>query len=402
MQSGAILPSNKSAGTLALAKRTSEGGSSMLIQHPLYRFAKVACAIVLLSAPRLLFADSFVQTNLVSNVPGLATTTDPNLKNPWGVSFAATSPFWVSDQGAGVSTLYNGAGAITPLVVTIPKGATPPSGPTGQVVNNSGGTGFQVNNTPASFIFDTLNGTIAAWNGSAGTTAVQTAATPGAVYTGLAMASSAGSSYLYAADSTGHIRVFDSNWKDVTGTAFAGKFVDPTPIAGFVPFNIQTIGSNIYVTYAALTPMGTGLPGGYIDVYDTSGNFLKRFATSGALSAPWGLTLAPATFGSFSNDLLVGNFGNGEILAYDPITAAYLGILTGTNGLPLDNAFLWSLETRTGGPGIDPNAVYFTAGIDNQQDGLFGKITSAVPEPATIFETTSGLIALALMRFRRR
>src|ERR1700688_2591528 len=149
-----------------------------------------------LAAPQAWCTTVYLQTNLVSDIPGLAQSTDPNLKNPWGVSFSATSPFWVSDQGAGVSTLYNGAGAITPLVVTIPKGATPPSGPTGQVFNNSGSTGFQVNNAPASFIFDTLNGTIAAWNGSAGTTAVQTAATPGAVYTGLALASSAGSSYL--------------------------------------------------------------------------------------------------------------------------------------------------------------------------------------------------------------
>ena len=143
------------------------------------------------------------------------------------------------------------------------------------------------------------------------------------------------------------------------------------------------------------------MPGGAVDEFDSSGNFIKRIATGGPLSAPWGIVLAPSSFGSFSNDLLIGNFGNGEILAYDPITAAYLGMLTGTNGLPLDNAFLWALETRTGGAGVNPNAVYFTAGIDNQQDGLFGEITE-VPEPATIFETASSIIALALMRFRRR
>ena len=369
----------------------------MFLHHSLNRLAKVACAIALMSAPGLLLADSFGQTNLVSDVPGLANVTDPNLKNPWGVSFSTTSPFWVSDQGSGKSTLYNGAGAIVQLVVTIPGGA-PPSGPTGQVNNSS--TGFNVNGTPASFIFDTLNGTIAAWNGSAGTNAVQMAATPGAIYTGLAQASSGGSPFLYAADSTGHIHVFDSNWTNVTGTTFAGKFVDPSPQPGFVPFNIQTIGSSLYVTYAQLTPMGTGLPGGYIDVFDTSGNFMKRFTSDGPLFAPWGLTLAPAGFGSFGDDLLVGNFGNGEILVYDPTTGAFVSTINGTNGLPLVNPFLWALETRTAGAGVDLNAVYFTAGINNQADGLFGKI-DPVPEPSTLFGTASGLIALALLRLRR-
>jgi uncharacterized protein (TIGR03118 family) len=155
------------------------------------------------------------------------------------------------------------------------------------------------------------------------------------------------------------------------------------------------------VTYAQLTPMGTGLPGGYIDEYDASGNFIKRIATGGALYAPWGLTIAPAGFGSYANDLLVGNFGNGEILVYNPATDSYLGTLNGTNGLPLDDAFLWALETHTGGANDDPNAVYFTAGINNQEDGLFGKI-DPTPEPATIFGTGTGLIGLLLLRLRRR
>jgi uncharacterized protein (TIGR03118 family) len=354
--------------------------------------------MALLSTPTRLLADQFTQTNLVSDVPGLAKSTDANLKNPWGVAFATKSPFWISNQGSGTATLYDGAGNIIPLVVTIPRGG-PPTGPTGQVFN--GGTGFLLpDGSPANFIFDTLNGTVAGWNGGAGTTAIQTASTAGAIYTGLAMASSGGSSYLYAADSTGHINVFDSKWNNVTGTTFAGKFVDPSPVAGFVPFNIQTVGSNLYVTYAALSA-GTGLPGGYIDVFDTSGNFLKRFATNGALFAPWGITQAPTGFGSFANDLLVGNFGNGEILAYDPNSGAFLGTLDGTNGQPLVNSFLWSLETRTGGANIDPNAVYFTAGINNQTDGLFGEITPSVPEPGTGFELASGLIVLALLKLRR-
>ena len=362
-------------------------------------FVKLACAIALVAVPSVVQADGYTQSDLVSDVSGLASTFDPNLKNPWGVSFSATSPFWVSDQASGVATLYTGIGGIVPLVVTIPAAATPPSGPTGQVFN--GGSGFLLGNgQSAKFIFDSLGGTIAGWNG--GTSAVQMAATPGAVFTGLALASSGGSSYLYAADSTGQIRVFNSSWQNVTGTTFAGKFVDPNPVAGFVPFNIQKVGSDLYVTYAHLTPMGTGLPGGYIDVFDTSGNFIKRFATSGPLFAPWGITLAPSAFGSFSNDLLVGNFGNGEILAYNPTTGAFLGTLDGANGQPLVNSSLWSLETRTGGPGVDTDALYFTAGIDNQKDGLFGEITApAVPEPATILQLALGLIVLMLFGLHR-
>src|ERR1700729_207106 len=158
--------------------------------------AKTACAIALAFAPVAAFADSYTQTNLVSNVPGLAANTDPNLVNPWGVSFSATSPFWTSNQGTGTSTLYNGAGTPQALIVTIPGSATPPSGPTGQVFNAS--TGFAVNGAAANFIFDSLNGTITAWNPSAGTTAVQMASTAGAVYTGLAQASNAQGTFLYA------------------------------------------------------------------------------------------------------------------------------------------------------------------------------------------------------------
>ncbi len=147
--------------------------------------------------------------------------------------------------------------------------------------------------------------------------------------------------------------------------------------------------------------MGSPLPGGYVDVYDTSGNFIERFATGGPLEAPWGVTLAPSEFGTYSNDLLIGNFGNGDILAYNPTTMAYVGTLDGSNGMPLTNAFLWSLETRTAGTAIDPDAVYFTAGINNQKDGLFGEIVFT-PEPSTFIEAGSGLIALALARLRRR
>src|ERR1700680_3938808 len=172
-------------------------------QHqPISRLATAACSLSLALAPTFLHADSlgFSQTNLVSNVPGLAANTDPNLKNPWGVAFSATSPFWTSDQATGLSTLYNAAGTPQALVVTIPGSATPPTGPTGMVFSNVAGQ-FPVNGTAATFIFDTLHGTLLGWNGGAGTTAVQMAATPGAIYTGLAEASNGAANFLYAANS---------------------------------------------------------------------------------------------------------------------------------------------------------------------------------------------------------
>jgi uncharacterized protein (TIGR03118 family) len=365
---------------------------------PISRLATAMGTLALAFAPTFLHADSlgFSQTNLVSDVPGLAANTDPNLKNPWGVSFSATSPFWTSDQVTGLATLYNAAGTPQALVVTIPGGA-PPTGPTGQVFSGIPGS-FLVNGNPAAFIFDTLHGTIAGWN--AGTTAVQMAATPGAIYTGLAEASTGGSNFLYAANSApgGHVNVFNSAWAPTT---LSGNFTDPNLPSGLVPFNIQNIGGNLYVTYASLGPGGTPMPGGIVSEFDANGNFIKRIATGGSLFAPWGIVLAPSSFGSFSNDILIGNFGNGEILAYDATTDMFLGTLNGPNGQPLVNDFLWALETRANVNGFDPNAVYFSAGINGQADGLFGRIDAITPEPATIFGTATGLIAFALSRIKR-
>ncbi|HEX8800007.1 MAG TPA: TIGR03118 family protein, partial [Terriglobales bacterium] len=155
----------------------------------------------------------------------------------------------------------------------------------------------------------------------------------------------------------------------------------PNPLPEFTPFGIQNINGNLYVMYAKLSGI-IGQPGGFVDEFDTSGNFIKRIATNGQLFALSGITLPPGKFGQFSNDLLIGQFGNGEILAYDPTTDAFLGTLNGKNGMPIVNDFLWSLEVRTMGPNVNPDALYFTAGIDNQMGGLFGEI--ATPEPGTI------------------
>jgi uncharacterized protein (TIGR03118 family) len=374
----------------------------------------LATSTVALIAPNRSVADPtlYFQNNIVSDVPGMAAVTDPNLQNPWGMSFSATSPFWFSDQASVPPTavLHDGFGNPTNLIVTIPTlpgtvAGPPPvclaacGGPTGTVFANIAGNFVLKDGSPATFLFDTLDGQIVGWNSAAGTVALNAATTTGAAYSGLAIGNVGSSNYLYAANEHGGISVFDSNFNNVTGTTFAGKFVDPNPVAGFNPFNIQNIGGNIYVTYAALTASGFGMPGGYVDEFDSSGNFIQRIATNGALDAPWGITLAPASFGSFGGDLLIGNFGNGEIDAYSGNT--FEGTLDGVNGAPLAIPDLWALDFRTGGTGVNPNALYFTAGINGQRDGLFGSI-QPTPEPATWLLTGTGIIAAVALRHRRK
>jgi uncharacterized protein (TIGR03118 family) len=327
----------------------------------------------------------YFQTNLTSDVPGLAPNQDPLLKNPWGMSFGLNSPFWLSDQGTDVSTLYNGAGAPQALIVSTPP--SPGPGPTGQVF--VGGLGFTMNTgTSPNFVFATLAGTIDAWN--SGTAAVtQFTATDGAVYTGLAQAGS----LLYAADTrNGKIDIFNSSFQRTT---VSGSFVDPNVTAGFTPYNIQNVSGKLYVEYAKLNS-----PGGFVGVFDTNGNLLQHISDS-HLNAPWGVTLAPAGFGQFGNDLLVGNFGNGTINAFNPTTTAFLGVVSDVNGNPIVNSGLWALNFRSPASSFDPNALFFSAGINNQADGLFGKI-EPVPEPASIGTAGLALAAGILTRYLRR
>jgi uncharacterized protein (TIGR03118 family) len=347
---------------------------------------------VLIGVSKILFASSFTQTNLVSDINGLALTTDPNLKDPWGMSFSATSPIWISDRATGLTTLYSGAGAIVPLVVTVPPGA--PAGPTGQVFAGIAGN-FLLNGTPAAFIFDTLAGTIDAWN--AGTTATVEATTPGAAYEGLALANN----NLYAANfvAGGGINVFNSTFAATTTT---GSFTDPNLPAGYAPFNVQNIGGSLYVEYAKLTA-GVPVPlpggGGFVDVFDANGNFQKRLISNGPLDAPWGVALAPATFGSFGGDLMVGNFGNGEINAFNPTTGAFIGTVSDSKGNPIVNSGLWALDF--GNSSANPNALYFTAGLNQGADGLFGDIQST-PEPGSLGIATLGVFGLLGYGWKRR
>lgn len=347
-----------------------------------------------------LSADSFTQTNLVSDVSGMAQTTDPNLKNPWGISFSSSSPIWVSDQANNTATLYRGNGAIVPLVVATPPSGVSPNGPTGQVFNSAGTGNFMDNGAPANFIFATLAGTIDAWNSTNGTTAATMYTSPShATYTGLALANNGSGNRLYAANfgPGGGIDVLNSSFQKVT---VSGGFNDPNIPTGFFPYNIQNLNGKLYVEYAffnAANPAVAG-PGGYVDIFDANGNLINRLVSGGALDAPWGVAIAPSTWGSFANDLLVGNFGNGEINAYNATSGVPAGTLDGTNGQPLVNDFLWGIAF--GNSSADPNALYFAAGIHNQMDGLFGTI-QPIPEPATWLLLSLGFAGFFVMGLRR-
>jgi uncharacterized protein (TIGR03118 family) len=326
----------------------------------------------------------YLQTNLVSDIQGLAQVRDSDLVNPWGVSFSSTSPFWVSNQHTNTSTLYavTTAGATKlGLTVAIPTTASGPQGPTGQVFNDT--PSFLVNGKPAVFIFADLNGTISAWNLSAGTTAQVEATTAHAVFTGLAIATNTAGSFLYAADGAlNRIDVFDGSFKphDFGSTAF----VDPFLPSGLVPFNIQQINGDLFVTYA---PAGhanqvAAMPGqGAVAAFTSSGKFLEQLIGGSRLAAPWGITLAPAGFGQFSGDLLVGNFAFNDsvINAFDPSNGEFRGTLDDASGHPIANSGLWALKFGNGVNGGDPNTLYFTAGIDGEQHGLLGSIQAIPP-----------------------
>jgi uncharacterized protein (TIGR03118 family) len=369
-------------------------------EQKLYRMLLIVVASVSLGASaQFAHASDFTQVNLVSDIPGVALTTDPNLVNPWGVSFSPSSPFWVSDNGTGLSTLYNGDGAIQGLVVTVPA----PSGtsaPTGQVFN-----GTPSNFGGSHFIFATEDGTISAWSG--GTNAALEYTSPlGAVYKGLAIGIDGTSTNLYATDfHNGEIDVFNSSFAKIS---VPGGFTDPNLPAGYAPFNIENIGGKLYVTYAqqdAAKHDDVAGPGnGFVDVYDTQGNLLERLVSNGSLNSPWGMAVAPSTFGSFANDLLIGNFGDGTIGAFDPVTGQFLGDLDGPDGKPLVNLGLWDLTFGNGGNGGSANDLYFTAGIPGngevEDHGLFGRI-AATPEPGTLALIGSGLLALIAYNRRR-
>jgi uncharacterized protein (TIGR03118 family) len=358
------------------------------------------CAILFLALTA--GAAGYVQNNLVSDIPG-ADNTDVHLVNPWGIASSPTSPFWVSDNKTGVATLYNTSGTTQALIVTIPPslGGTSPSAPTGIVFN--GTAVFEVQpGSPARFIFATEDGTISGWNPDVNSAAailkVDNSAA-GAVYTGLAI----GPSFLYASNfSQGIIDVFNSNFGPTT---LVGSFTDPNLPSGYAPFNVQNIGGNLFVTYAlqdATKHSDVAGPGnGFVDVFDTNGNFLRRLISEAQLNSPWGVALAPGQFGQFSNALLVANFGDGKINAFDPSTGDFLGTLTDGSGKPIVIDSLRGLIFGNGGTGGDPNTLYFSAGLGGGQHGLFGSL-APVPVPSTLMLLGSGLLGLVGLRYRAR
>jgi uncharacterized protein (TIGR03118 family) len=332
-------------------------------------------------------ATGYLVRNLISDQSGVADLTDPNLVNGWGIAISAASPFWICDGGTGLSTVYTASA--TAFSISAIKPAIPPSSNGGNkvctgIVANSVTTSFLVGPAPgrsASFIFATEGGTISGWANAVDPANAQMEvdnSATGAVYKGLALVTTP-EPQLYAANfKTGTIDVFDGNWKPVT--LAAGAFTDPAIPAGFAPFNIQNLGGKLYVTYAkqGATKVfdSPGVGNGYVDVYDTSGKLLQHLAGQGTLNSPWGVQLAPPTFGRFGGALLVGNFGDGLISAFDPNTGAFLGMLTDQNGKNVQIDGLWGLQFGNGGNGGDVNSLYFTAGPSLQKHGLFGIIVS--------------------------
>ena len=323
----------------------------------------------------------YKQTDFVSNQPGVAPLTDSNLINGWGLTRSSGSPFWVSDNVTGKSTLYTGSGANVPLVVTIPPASGNTTGtPSGTVFNITVGNptpAFAVsknsNTAPALFLFATEDGTISGWNPMVDPTNAVIGADrsgSGAVYTGLAIASTPDGDFLFAADNgpNSRVDVFDAHFNLVK------SFTDPDINGGFAPYGIQELAGHIWVTFG-----GNKSASGFVDEFDTDGNLIKHLAVNGPLHSPWGLALAPATgFGPFSGALLVANnIPKGRIDAFDPNTGAFLGVLRDAHGQAIEIDQLWAIMFGNSGRNGQPNQLFFTAGPNNYANGLFGVIEFA-------------------------
>ncbi len=323
----------------------------------------------------------FAATVVVSDTATTAAHTDARLVNAWGLAFNPTGFVWVANNASNSSTLYDGNGVLQTLVVSIPAGLSGPAGPTGIVFNAS--TDFKVTEngvTGASpFIFVGEGGTVSGWspgvNRNAAITMVD-GGVNGPLYKGLAIGSSVGANYLYAADFRHNaIDVYNGTFTKVT---LPGTFHDATLPAGYAPFGIQTIGDRVYVAYAKQAATGPDeVPGaglGLINVFDTGGVFVKRLVTGGALNAPWGMAMAPASFGTFSNMLLVGNFGDGKINAYNTSTGALVGTLSKADGTPIVIDGLWGIAFGNGVNAQPLNTLFYTAGPSDEQHGAYGRI----------------------------
>jgi uncharacterized protein (TIGR03118 family) len=342
-----------------------------------------------------------------TNVVATMTTIDANLSNPWGVAAAPGQPYWIADNNSNLTTLYTGAGAVETGQITgsnatgiaIPASAAGvPANPTGEVYNGNGGFMIPTSHGQESalFMFDGEGGTIAAWATDSGATTVTayddgvTAGANHAVYKGLALGSVGGATFLYATDlHNNKVDVFDTTF--AKPAAMQGQFIDASLPAGYVPFGITAVGTQFYVTFAmqdaAKHDEVTGAGFGYVDVFDFSGQLVSRFASGGALNAPWGIALAPTGFGSLAGDVLIGNFGDGSINAFKPNGTALAtpeGPVTVNSGQAVSIPGLWSLVFGDGDPDKPTTTLFYTAGFLDQTDGVFGSIspsTQAAPNP---------------------
>lgn len=374
------------------------------------RWAALGCAMSI--APVFAYAQNYTQTNLVSDISGMAINTDANLKNPWGLARGAASPFWPTNEGSGNAVLYTGNGGIVgPLVVTIPnaKGVSGPSEPTGIIFNGTADFVLSVDNSTALFMFATKEGTIAGWN--QGLSPITQAVTvvdeskQGSVFLGLTWVEVDSKHFLLAANFAGRrIEAFDTTFTRVPLDAF--QFFDPFIPRDFAPYNVQAVGNNVVVTYARQNATKTAADDsnctegcGFVDVFTKRGILLQRLQGGKELQSPWGVALAPQDFGTFSHDLLIGNRASGTIAAFNTVDGRFLGNLQDATGNELVISGLWAIEfdnrapnelgtTTTALPVVGGSttlvstgpALFFVAGINNYADGLFGALTPTAPE----------------------
>ena len=368
--------------------------------------ALIAAAIVVCAGAKLAMGQAYQQTNLASDIQGLAQNppngqADTQLLNPWGLVSSSTSPWWISDNNAGLSTLYNGQGVKQGLVVNIPTPTSATGGtPTGVVFTGASGFSFQADGKTAGavFTFVTEDGTIVAWGPGINPLDLpgdafivmdnsnKPTADTGAVYKGatLAQITTGGPTYLYVTNiRSGHVEVYDTNFKpvhlpDIDGHA---AFIDNEIPEGFAPFNVQEINGDLYVTYAKQNVAkhdDLDFPGfGFVNKFSPAGKLLQRLESGPWLNAPWGVALTPANFGFYSNHLLIGNAGSGQIAVYDVASGRFDGLLRDANGHALQNDRLWALRFGNGQAAGPTNWLFFTAGIADEAHGLFGFFTPA-------------------------
>lgn len=360
--------------------------------------ASIVAMLVASAIPAL--AGPVSVTNLITDDQSAnpAPLTDPNLINAWGVSFPPGGPLWVSAADSSRSMLYS-IDPVTDAPTKIGLEVSIAGNPTGQVFN---GNSAAFNGD--AFVFASEDGSISGWRGALGTTAeILQPASADNVYKGLATAQVGDHSYLYAADFLGS--EIDVVKGDAGAPDLTGNFVDPTLPAGYAPFNVQTIGDRVYITYALQNADGDEeVPGvglGFVNVFDTQGNFISRVGSDGMLNAPWGLALGPSSFGDFAGDLFVGNFGDGRINIFDLATNTFIGQLLDIHGNPIAIDGLWALTPGNDGRAGSADRLYFTAGPDEESHGLVG-VLNPVPEPATLTLFGTGIGALFARRRRHR